>query len=159
MTDPRISEIDPLDAFRTPNAARFATATNIRYEDLDINGHVNHARYLAYIEECRLALRRHLNTSLKLSEDIGWVIGAITIRYHRSVLYPATVRVETRPIHIGRTSFTLGYGLYDGAHCAVTALSRSICLDRAQGNQPVPLPDALAQELRARMNADQYWVA
>lgn len=142
--------MDPLDAFRTANAGRFAATTAVRYEDLDINGHVNHARYLAYIEECRLALRRHLNTALSLSEDLGWVIGAITIRYHRSVLYPATVRVETRPIQIGRTSFTLGYGLYDGEHCAVTASSRSVCLDRRTG-QPVPLPDALAQDLHIRM--------
>jgi acyl-CoA thioester hydrolase len=145
-----VREADPLDAFRAPDASRFATTTAVRYEDLDINGHVNHARYLAYLEECRLALRRHLDTALSLPEALGWAIGAINIRYHRTVLYPATVRVETQPIQVGRTSFTLGYGLYDDAHCAVTASSRSVCLDRATG-QPVALPEALADELRARM--------
>lgn len=145
-----MAETDPLDAFRAANPARFATTTAVRYEDLDINGHVNHARYLAYIEECRLALRRHLNQALALPASLGWAIGAISIRYHRSVLYPATVRVETRPIHVGTTSFTLGYGLFDGEHCAVTASSRSVCLEQSNG-RPVPLPDALAGYLRARL--------
>jgi len=145
-----VREPDQLDAFHAPDASRFATESAVRYADLDINGHVNHARYLAYLEECRLALRRHLNTALGLPETLSWAIGALNIRYHRSVLYPATVRVETQPVQVGRTSFTLGYGLYDGADCAVTASSRSVCLDRGTG-QPVPLPEALAEELRARM--------
>lgn len=146
-----MADADPLDAFRAPDGARFTTTTTVRYEDLDINGHVNHARYLAYIEEGRLALRRHFNTTLGLPASLGWAVGALSIRYHRSVLYPATVRVETQPIHVGTTSFTLGYGLFDNGHCAVTASSRSVCLDEA--GRPTPLPLALATELRARLKA------
>ena len=143
-----MAEADPLDVFRAPDGARFITNTTIRYEDLDVNGHVNHARYLAYIEECRLALRRHFNDKLSLPPTLGWAVGALSIRYHRSVLYPATVRVETRPIHVGNTSFTLGYGLFDGEHCAVTASSRSVCL---RDGRSTPLPPELAAELRARL--------
>ena len=143
-----MQEPEPLDRFRSPDPARFITTTTVRYEDLDVNGHVNHARYLAYIEECRLALRRHFNDKLSLPPTLGWAVGALSIRYHRSVLYPATVRVETRPIHVGNTSFTLGYGLFDGEHCAVTASSRSVCL---RDGRSTPLPPELAAELRARL--------
>jgi len=145
-----MQDADLLDGFHAPDPARFATTVAVRYDDLDVNQHVNHARYLTYIEECRLALRRHLNAALGLPNSLGWAIGAMSIRYHRSVLYPATLRVETQPIHVGTTSFSLGYGLFDGGACAVTASSRSVCLDQANG-RPVALPDALAAYLRQRL--------
>jgi acyl-CoA thioester hydrolase len=143
-----MSNSDELDPFRTSQKARFRIATEVRYEDLDPNRHVNHARYLAYLEECRLALRRHLNTELGLPETLGWAIGALSIRYLRGLLYPARISVETQPIQVGRTSFTLGYGVFDDTGCAAVAASRSVCLDAA--GKPTPLPDALGDWLRAR---------
>jgi acyl-CoA thioester hydrolase len=131
-----------LEPFKTPDPARFAVPATIRYEDLDPNRHVNHAKYLTYLEECRLALRRFLNTELKLPEALGWAVGALSIQYRRALLYPATVRIETAPIAIGRTSFTLGYGIYDGTGAAnALASTRSVCLN--EEGRPTPLPDAL----------------
>jgi len=142
---------DPLLPFRTPSDARFAVPVQVRYEDLDPNRHVNHARYLGYLEECRLALRRHLNDLLGLPESLGWAVGALSIQYRRAIVYPANIRVETAPIQVGRTSFTLGYGIYDGtAHCAL-ASTRSVCLD--ENGRPTPLPDSLADWLRSRLEA------
>jgi len=138
---------DELAEFRARAETRFQIQANVRYEDLDPNGHVNHARYLVYIEECRLALRRALNVELALSETLGWAISALSIRYLRSLLYPAAITVQTRPLHVGRTSFSLGYGVFDDIGCVVIASSRSVCLDRAS-EKPVPLPGRLAARLR-----------
>ncbi len=140
---------DPLDAFRTANPARFIVACPIRYDDLDPNRHVNHARYLGYLEEARLALRRFLNTELALPETLGWAVGALSIQYRRALLYPGIARVETQPMAVGRTSFTLGYGVFDEQGSAAVASTRSVCLDAA--GRPTPLPDALADWLRARL--------
>ena len=145
-----MTDRDLLDAFRAPNSARFAVSCPIRYEDLDPNRHVNHARYLAYMEECRLALRRRLNTELALPETLGWAVGALSIQYRRALLYPSTARVETAPIAVGRTSFTLGYGVFDADGCAAVASTRSGCLDEA--GRPTPLPQSLAAWLRGRMD-------
>ena len=138
-----------LDAFQTSDPTRFAVQASIRYEDLDPNRHVNHAKYLTYLEECRLALRRHLNAALQLPETLGWAVGALSIQYRRALLYPAEVRVETAPIQVGRTSFTLGYGIHDG-HGKANALAstRSVCLN--DEGRPTPLPDALRDWLTAR---------
>ena len=140
---------DELDPFRTAAPARFRVAMDVRYEDLDPNRHVNHAKYLTYLEECRLALRRTLNAELALPETLGWAVGALAIRYLRGVLYPARIFVETQPIQVGRTSFTLGYGVFDAVGCAAVASSRSVCLDAA--GRPTKLPDALADWLRSRL--------
>ena len=50
-----------LDQFLTSDPARFRVTVEIRYADLDPNEHVNHARYLIYLEEARLAYRRLLD--------------------------------------------------------------------------------------------------
>ena len=136
------------DPFQTQDPARFAVQATIRYEDLDPNRHVNHAKYLTYLEECRLALRRFLNAELQLPEALGWAVGALSIQYRRAIIYPAIVRVEAAPTHVGRTSCTLGYGIYDDQGLNALASTRSVCLD--EKGRPTPLPDALRGWLSAR---------
>lgn len=124
----------------------------VRYGDLDANGHVNHARYLAHLEEARLAFRRMLYAQAGLPETVGWPVADLSVRYLRSVVYPAVVEVELGVLHVGRTSFTLGYGLFDEAGIALVASTRSVAVDRATG-QPVPLPGPIAAALRQRLEA------
>ena len=141
-----------LTAFRTRRAGRFSLSTPVRYGDLDPNGHVNHMRYLAYLEECRLAHRRALDSHLDLPAQLGWPVGGLTIRYLTSLQYPATATVELAPVRIGRTSFTLGYGIFDGEHCVALAHSQTVCIDLDAGGS-APLPENVATYLEAQMNA------
>ncbi len=144
-----MTETDPLAPFRAQDPTRFAVQAAVRYEDVDPNRHVNHAKYLTYLEECRLALRRFLNAELRLSDTLGWAVGALSIQYRRALLYPAAIRIETAPVAVGRTSFTLGYGIYDDTQVAAAlASTRSVCLD--EKGRPTPLPDALRDWLTSR---------
>ena len=59
-----------LDAFQTSDPDRFRIETEIRYFDLDPNEHINHARYLIYLEEARLAFRRSLDRDFGLPENV-----------------------------------------------------------------------------------------
>jgi acyl-CoA thioester hydrolase len=136
-----------LDAFRTADPARFRIATEVRYADLDPNEHVNHARYLIYMEEARLAFRRLLDREIGLPGHVAWPIAELTIRYIKSAAYPATLIVELAPIHVGRTSFALGYGIFDGAGCIAVAMNRSVCVDRTSGQKAV-LPENVSDWLR-----------
>jgi acyl-CoA thioester hydrolase len=136
-----------LDSFLICNPARFRIETEIRYSDLDPNEHVNHARYLIYLEEARLAFRRLLDRDLGLSEQVTWPIAELTIRYVRSATYPGTLAVELAPIHVGRTSFTLGYGVFDRDGCVAVAMNRSVCVDR-ETSRPMPIEQTVAVRLR-----------
>jgi len=136
-----------LDPFHVSNPARFRIETAIRYSDLDPNEHVNHARYLIYLEEARLAFRRHLADELGLPDGVTWPIAELTIRYLRSASYPGSLTVELAPIHVGRTSFTLGYGIFDRTGCVAAALNRSVCVDRSTGRK-VALPETVAIRLQ-----------
>ncbi len=137
-----------LDAFRKPDPARFRLACEVRYSDLDPNEHVNHARYLIYLEEARLAFRRLLDRELGLPEAVTWPIAELTIRYLRSAVYPGSLTVELAPIHVGRTSFTLGYGIFDPVGAVAVAMNRSVCVDRVTGGK-LPLGEGVAARLRA----------
>jgi acyl-CoA thioester hydrolase len=136
-----------LDPFLITDPARFRVTAEIRYSDLDPNEHVNHARYLIYLEEARLAFRRWLDRELGLPEQVTWPIAELTIRYRRSAIYPGALTVELAPIHVGRTSFSLGYGVYDGDGCVAVAMNRSVCVDRATG-RPIQIEDNVAARLR-----------
>jgi acyl-CoA thioester hydrolase len=136
-----------IEQFQARDPGRFHVEIEIRYSDLDPNEHVNHARYLIYLEEARLAFRRLLNDEYGLPEDVTWPIAELTIRYLRSATYPGSVTVELAPIDVGRTSFTLGYGVFDRDSCVAIAMNRSVCVDRATGGK-VPIPQAVAARLR-----------
>ena len=135
-----------LDAFRVADPERFRVEVEIRYSDLDPNEHVNHARYLIYLEEARLAFRRLLDREAGLPDQVTWPIAELTIRYLRSAVYPGSLTVELAPIHVGRTSFTLGYGIFDREGCVAVASNRSVCVDRANG-QKVAIPASVAARL------------
>lgn len=135
------------DSFLISDPSRFRVALDIRYADLDPNHHVNHARYLIYLEEARLALRRDLAADPGLPDDVAWPVAELTIRYRRSTAYPGQLMVELAPIHVGRTAFTLGYGLFDRDGCVVTAVNRSVCVQQSNG-QPVPIDPKVAARLR-----------
>ena len=145
-----MSDAPDLEPFLIRDPTRFRIETAIRYADLDPNGHVNHARYLIYLEEARLAFRRALARDPGLPEDVTWPVAELTIRYRRSATYPGIITVELAPVHIGRTSFTLGYGVHDQEGCVVTAMNRSVCVDQAS-NRAVPIPEAIAARLRGMM--------
>lgn len=137
------------DVMRTRDPGRFVVIAPVRYADLDPNDHVNHANYLAYLEECRLAFRRDVEAKAGgFGGDYAWPIAELTIRYLKSLPYPGEVAIELAPLLVGRTSFTLGYGIHGANGCAAIALTRSVCIDTMTG-KPAPLPSALAERLRS----------
>ena len=87
--------------------------------------------------------------------------GVDQIRYLRSAAYPGRLTVELAPIHVGRTSFTIGYGIFDRDGCVAVAMNRSVCVDRTTG-RPVSIQDNVAggQELgRNRVTKSAEWTA
>lgn len=119
----------------------------VRYRDLDANGHVNNSVFCVYCETARLSFRRSVIDGLSLDSSIGWVVAAFGIEYYRPVNYPGRLEIGVRPLAVGRTSFTLGFGLFDaGEHLAAAAASRSVCIDRSSGRS-TELPESLREKL------------
>ena len=96
----------------SPGDYRFVHEVEVRFRDLDPMGHVHHSLPLMYWEEARARYWRAV-AGRETVEAIDYVMGEFTVRYHRRILFPATLRAGVRVTRLGRSSFDMSYGLWD----------------------------------------------
>ena len=96
-----------------------------RFSDCDPMGHVNHATYFTYFEQCRLTWWRHLGSTSGLP-------GASTVIVHAECDYRASavahdeLEVRLRLGAIGRSSITLNYEIVNVATGGLLAEGRTV---------------------------------
>jgi acyl-CoA thioester hydrolase len=87
----------------------------VRYGDLDPQGHVNNAKYLTYMEQARLAYVQRLGLWRGGSfMDIGIIVARATVAFHAPILLGQPVRVGVRVARLGHKSLVMEYRLEDG---------------------------------------------
>ena len=120
---------------------------NIRFADIDIQGHVNNAVIATFVESGRVGFSRDPVHGFKIP-DAGFVLRRIVIDYLAEMLFPGQVTIATRVERMGTTSLTLGHALFVGTTCTATAESTMVLVDPAT-RRPRPFPDAIAKRLAA----------
>jgi acyl-CoA thioester hydrolase len=94
---------------------RYFHPIEIRYGDLDPQGHVNNAVYLTYLEQARIGYIRHLGLWEGGSWlDIGIIIADAHLTFRQPVLFGQALRVGVRVSRLGNKSLTMEYCLRDG---------------------------------------------
>jgi len=78
----------------------------IRYDDLDMLGHVNNKAYLSYLEEARIDYHKQL-FSWKNELEFNAVVAKIEINYRRPLFYGNLLNIYTRLSNLGTKSFEL----------------------------------------------------
>jgi len=88
----------------------------VRYGDLDPQGHLNNAKYLTYFEQARVRYFEDLGLFSKDQSfmDIGVIVADIHIKFRAPVYLGAAVRVGVRAAVIGNKSITLEQTIVDG---------------------------------------------
>ncbi len=81
----------------------------IRYGDLDPQGHVNNAKHLTYFEQARVEYLVDLGLFGKDQSfmEIGVIIADIHITYHAPVHWGKPVKVGVRTTRLGNKSMTM----------------------------------------------------
>ena len=106
---------------------RFYHPIEVRYGDLDPQGHVNNARYLTYMEQARIAYIKALSLWRGGSFlDVGIILADARVIFHAPILYGQQVRVGVRVSQIGNKSITMEYRLEDGANGQQLASGSSV---------------------------------
>ena len=108
-----------------PNSRRHSYECQLRRADLHGDGTVGNVVYVDYLQEARLDLLRHHETSPTPSPGEGLVVVRTVVEYLRPVqLEDAPLRVETWACDVRAASFTLGYELTTakGVHARATTL-------------------------------------
>lgn len=121
----------------------------VRFRDCDAMGHVNHAVYFTYFEQCRFALWKELGGGTGLP-------GAGTIMVHAECDYraPAFVHdeldVRLKLAATGRSSFTFHYEIVNAASGQRLAEGKTVNVtyDYAAA-ATIPLPDRTRQLLES----------
>ncbi len=88
---------------------KFFHPTEVRYGDLDPQGHVNNAKYLTYFEQARVYYLIQLGLFSKDQSfmEVGVIIADIHITYHDTAHYGDTIKVGVRTAKIGNKSMTV----------------------------------------------------
>jgi acyl-CoA thioester hydrolase len=95
----------------------------IRYGDLDPQGHVNNAKYLTYFEQARIAYITHLGlwSNHNSFSEIGIILADVHVTFRAPLYFGQNVRVGAGVTRLGNKSLAMEYtlqGALDGQEFA-----------------------------------------
>ena len=123
----------------------------VHWCDMDALGHVNHARFLTWLETARIVLFAKIGVLADGPRAVGPILANVSCDYLRPIHFPATVTVGVRVRATGRTSITMEYAVWpEGSPDtpAAKATTVAVLVDYSTMAK-VPVPD----EVRAKIGA------
>ena len=119
---------------------------DVRYRDLDTNGHVNNAVYATYCEQTHLEYFLH---ELGISkENAPTVLAHLELDYRRPVSGITTVTVAASVVDIGSSSFTTEYEIREDDELVATGETTRVVLD-GETEESRPVPDEWRERIEA----------
>lgn len=126
------------------------TTDLIRFADLDRLGHVNNIAFAVYAETGRVDFLETVSSGSLSGAGIGWVIVKLHIDFLAQAHYPGRVEIGTRVLKLGRSSCTLGQGLFESGRCFGRVDSVCVWADFHNGKS-LPLPGPIRTALEGYM--------
>ncbi len=117
----------------------------VRYGDLDLQGHLNNAKYLTYFEQARVQYWTELGLFSKDQSfaEIGVIIADIHIQYLAPVFWGAQVTVGVRTAKIGGKSLTIAQCIMAEAGEPVYAKGTVVLVAfDYRAHTTIPVPDS-----------------
>ncbi len=127
---------------------RFSTPIEVRYSDLDAQGHLNHARYLTFMEQARFKyiMAAGLWNDAHDFNAVGQIVAEGSCSYKRPVLIDQIVDVAVRVSRIGNKSLDMEYRLTVSGEVAATGRTVQVGYDYA-AHQSIPIPQEWREKL------------
>jgi acyl-CoA thioester hydrolase len=122
---------------------KFFHPTEVRYGDLDPQGHVNNAKYLTYFEQARIYYLIQLGLFNKDQSfmEVGVIIADIHITYHSTTHYGDPIKVGVKTTKIGNKSFTTEQCVMHAETGRVMASGTVVLVTfDYEGLKPIPVP-------------------
>ena len=113
------------------------TDERVRFSDTDLLGHVNNVAITALHESGRVAYGYDL-ASRGAPGARPFILARLEIDFVSELHYPADVRVGAAVLRLGRTSMTVGTGIFTADdRCVSTAQGVLVALDDDGGPTPI----------------------
>jgi acyl-CoA thioester hydrolase len=129
---------------------RFLHPIEVRYGDLDPQGHLNNAKYLTYFEQARVEywIELGLFTKGQSFTEIGVIIADIHIQYLAPIFWGTRVKVGVRTVRIGGKSLTLEQSIMAEAGEPLYAQGTVVLVAYDYRTQTtIPVPDAWRERI------------
>lgn len=129
---------------------RFHHPIEIRYGDLDPQGHVNNAKYLTYFEQARVYYLIQLGLFNKDQSfmDVGIIIADIHITFHTPARYENPIKVGVRTSKIGNKSMTVEQCVLNADTGKVFAAGTVILVTfNYRQHKTIPVPDEWREKI------------
>ena len=123
---------------------KFFHPTEVRYGDLDPQGHVNNAKYLTYFEQARVYYLIHLGLFGKDQSfmEIGLIVADIHIAYHAPTHYGDNIKTGVRTKRIGGKSIVVEQVVVDANTEHVMAKGEVVMVTYDyKAKKTIPVPD------------------
>jgi acyl-CoA thioester hydrolase len=125
------------------------TTADIRYADLDRQGHVNNAVFSTFSEIGRVAFLYDPDRPLA-PEGASFVIARIEIDFHAELHWPGQVEIGTGVVEIGRSSCRFAQGIFSRGILAASVAGVLVMTD-AGTRRSMPMPPATRTAFEALM--------
>jgi acyl-CoA thioester hydrolase len=121
----------------------YRLSDNVRFADLDPNGHVNNAVYATYFETGRVTLVKDRSNGL-MPPGLGWIMVRIDIHFRAELHWPGKIELGLGVVKFGRTSVTFEQVVFSEGRCVASAQAVTVLIDEAT-RKPTPLtPEIIA---------------
>ena len=134
---------------------KFTYPIEVRYGDLDPQGHLNNAKYLTFFEQARIFYFKQLGlfTPDMSFLDIGVILADVHLVFQAPVLFGMDVRVGVRTTRLGNKSFDVQQAVIDHAtgKWMCTGELVLVCYDYHTAKS-IPMPSIWRQRLSAFEN-------
>ena len=98
------------------------TSIEIRYTDIDSQGHANHTAIVEWIAHARVKLidgkvaqydhTLWKDNSKNEGPELDYVLVNLEVNFHKEVLYPGTIEASGRVLNVGNKSVTTEFFIY-----------------------------------------------
>lgn len=127
----------------------FSHPIEVRFRDLDALGHVNHAVYLSYFEQSRIAWFEHLDLlEANKHHAVPLILANIEVAYLAPLFLHQKIRATSSITAVGHKSFQILHEVYDvtGGTKFVKATVILVWFDYEQGKS-IAIPAAVRDKL------------
>ena len=144
------------------------TSLEIRYTDIDSQGHVNHTAIVEWIAHARVKLidgkvAQYDHTLWKDNPkdegpELDHVLVNLEVNFHKEVLYPGTIEVTGRVLNVGSKSLTTEFFVYSKDDLAAEAQCINVFFrnsDKKSTNIPEKLKEILMKKNGCNMVTKQ----
>lgn len=122
---------------------RYYHPIEVRYGDLDPQGHLNNAKYLTYMEQGRISYFKHLGLwNSESFMDLGVILAEIRITFRAPIMFGQPVQVGVRTSRLGNKSLNMEHLLEDAQTGQEFTVGSSVLVAYDYHTKlTIPLPD------------------